>query len=71
MTVELEHQEDTIILRQAFPFLKTTGKNLLLLEEPERLAELLYFIADKKLGIMRIERQEATLSDLFMEVVGK
>ena len=69
--VELEHQEDTIILRQAFPFLKTTGKNLLLLEEPERLAELLYFIADKKLGIMRIERQEATLSDLFMEVVGK
>ena len=71
VTVELEHQEDTIILRQAFPFLKTTGKNLLLLEEPERLAELLYFIADKKLGIMRIERQEATLSDLFMEVVGK
>ena len=71
VTVELEHQEETIILRQAFPFLKTKGKNLLLLEEPERLAELLYFIADKKLGIMRIERQEATLSDLFMEVVGK
>lgn len=71
MEVEMEHPKDAEVLRRTFPFLKTTEKNILLLEEAGRIHELLSFIADKNLGIMRIERQEATLSDLFMEVVGK
>lgn len=71
VTVEAEHPEDAGILKQAFPFLKSNGKNRLLLEEAGRLPELLHFIADRKIAIMRIERQEATLEDLFMEVTGK
>lgn len=71
VTVETEQPEDAELLRQAFPYLKISGKRSLVLEEAERLPEVLYYIADRRLPIMRIERQEATLSDLFMEVVGK
>ncbi len=70
VTVEMEHPKDSEALRQAFPFLITTGRNLLL-KETDRLPDLLHFIADRRLRIVRIERQEATLSELFMEVVGK
>lgn len=71
VTVETEQPEDTELLRQAFPYLKISGKRSLVLEEAERLPEVLHYIADRRLPVMRIERQEATLSDLFMEVVGK
>lgn len=71
VTVETEQPEDAELLRQAFPYLKLSGKRSLVLEEAERLPEVLHYIADRRLPIMRIERQEATLSDLFMEVVGK
>lgn len=71
VAVETEQPEDAGILMQTFPFLKSAGKNSLLLEEAERLPELLHFIADRKLAVRRIERQEATLEDLFMEVIGK
>lgn len=69
--LETERKEGAGRLRAAFPFLKTTGKNSLLLETTERLPEILRFIADQSLPILRIERQEADLEDLFMEVAGK
>lgn len=71
VTVETEQPEDAELLRQAFPYVKLSGKRSLVLEKAERLPEVLHYIADRRLPIMRIERQEATLSDLFMEVVGK
>lgn len=71
VAVEVEHPKDAGILQQVFPFLKSNGKNRLLLEEAGRLPELLHFIADRKIAIVRMERQEATLEDLFMEVVGR
>lgn len=71
VAVETEHPKDAGTLQQAFPFLKSNGKNRLLLEEAGRLPELLHFIADREIAVMRIERQEATLEDLFMEVIGK
>lgn len=71
VTVEMERPEDTKALQQTFPFLKAAGKNILLLDEAGRLPELLHFIADRRCPIMRIERQEAALEDLFMEVVGR
>lgn len=71
VTVEMERPEDTKALQQTFPFLKAAGKNILLLDEAGRLPELLHFIADRRCPILRIERQEATLEDLFMEVVGR
>lgn len=71
VTIEMERPEDAGILRQTFPFLKNSGKNSLLLKEAERLPELLRLIADKRCPIIRIERQEEALEDLFMEVVGR
>ncbi len=71
VTIEMERPEDAGILRQTFPFLKNSGKNSLLLKEAERLPELLRLIADRRCPIIRIERQEEALEDLFMEVVGR
>lgn len=71
VTIEMERPEDAGILRQTFPFLKNSGKNSLLLKEAERLPELLRLIADRRCPIIRIERQEEVLEDLFMEVVGR
>ncbi len=69
--LELEHPEDIQMLLSAFPCLKSTGRNSLLLEDIGRLPDVLRFLADKRTTILRIERQEASLEDLFMEVVGK
>lgn len=69
--LETECTEDARVLQSAFPFLKQTGRNSLLLEETKRLPDILRFLADHNCPILRIERQEAALEDLFMEVVGK
>lgn len=69
--LELEHSEDIQMLLSDFPCLKSTGRNSLLLEDVGRLPDVLRFLADKRTPILRIERQEASLEDLFMEVVGK
>ena len=69
--LELERSEDTQTLSSAFPHLISTGRNTLLLEDAERLPDILYHLADKRLPVLRIERQEASLEELFMEVVGK
>lgn len=69
--LQLEQSEDIQMLLLAFPCLKSTGRNSLLLEDVGRLPDVLRFLADKRTPIVRIERQEASLEDLFMEVVGK
>lgn len=71
VAVEVEREEDARTLGQAFPFLIIDGKRSFRLEEAGRLPEILHFIADRKCPVIRIERQEAALEDLFMEVVGK
>lgn len=70
-TLELERPEDTATLLSAFPSLKSMGRNSLLLEDTEHLPDVLRLLADKRIPILRIERQEPSLEDLFMEVVGK
>ena len=70
VAVEVEREEDARTLGQAFPFLIIDGKRSFRLEEA-RTPEILHFIADRKYPVIRIERQEAALEDLFMEVVGK
>ncbi len=35
------------------------------------LPEILHYIANNKIPFLRLERQEMTIEDLFMEVVGK
>ncbi len=69
--LELERTEDVPMLLNAFHCLKSTGQNSLRLEEAGRLPDILRFLADNRTPVLRIERQEASLEDLFMEVVGK
>lgn len=71
ITVETERPKDAQILQQTFPFLKILDKNKLLLEDAKQLPQLLRSIADENYPIIRIERQEAALEDLFMEVIRK
>ncbi len=71
VTVKLERIDDAAVLKQAFPFLKVIEKRSLLLEEAERLPELLHFIADRRCPVICIERKEETLEELFMEVAGR
>lgn len=71
MEMELEQVEDGQLLLAAFPCLKFTGKRNFLLEDAGRLPEILHFLADRNISVLRIERQESSLEELFMEVVGK
>lgn len=69
--LEMEHARDAGLLLRECPFLQRLGHNVLLLREPEHLPEVLGRIAEKRLSILRVERMEPALEDLFMEVVGK
>lgn len=69
--LELERLEDSQTLSSVFPHLKSIGRNTLLLEDAGNLPDILYYLGDKRIPILRIERKEASLEELFMEVVGK
>ena len=69
--LETERPQDAIVLQHTFPFLELTGRSRLRLEDPERMPEIMYFLADRQIPIQRIERLEPTLEDLFLEVIGK
>lgn len=69
--LEMEHTRDAGLLLRECPFLQRLGHNVLLLREPEHLPEVLGRIAEKRLSVLRVERMEPALEDLFMEVVGK
>lgn len=69
--LELERPEDAQILLSAFSCLTFVRRCMLMLEDPERMPDLLHFLADRRIPILRMERGEASLEELFMEVVGK
>lgn len=69
--LETERPEDVQMLLSVFPFLKSTGRNSLLLEDVGYLPDVLRFLADKRMPVVRIERQETSLEELFMEVIGQ
>lgn len=69
--LELERSEDVPALLAAFTCLQPVGRNGLLLEDTEHLPDILRFLADRRMAVLRIERQETSLEDLFMEMVGK
>lgn len=71
MELETQRPEDAQLLLAAFPFLKLTGRSGLLLEDTERFPDVLRLLADTKLVPVRMEQQEASLEELFLEVVGK
>lgn len=69
--LEMEHARDTRLLLSNFPFLQRQGHNHLLLKEADHLPEILGKIAEERLSILRVERMEPALEDVFMEVIGK
>ncbi len=69
--LEIEKTEDVALLCETFPFLEQTGKHCLRLEQPNKLPELLHFLAERQISLLRLERMEPTLEDLFLEVIGR
>ena len=70
--IETENGKGALALKENFPALSLSGENTLVFSESEALEfQILRFIADKEIPIVRLERSEPTLEGLFMEVSGK
>ena len=71
-TVETENKAGMLTLQEAFPLMRHTGPNQLVFrEEDSRVFDIMRFAADRQIPLLKIEREEATLESLFMEVVEK
>ena len=70
--LETENEEDMQALLQVFSGLRQLGRNQLCFCETEySLFDVLRFVTDKKLSLLKMERVEPTLESLFMEVIEK
>ena len=70
--IELEKRSDAPLLQNAFSKLKRISEDRFTFSEDDYCAsELLRFIADKRISLLKLERLEPTLEDLFREVTGK
>ncbi len=70
--IETENDSDTVILRNAFPEAKEIDRNKMTFSENKYSAsEILRFVADHCISLLKVERLEPSLEDLFMEVTDK
>ena len=70
--LEVENQPDINILCQTFKDIRHIDNNQLILrEDSNTVFEVLRFISDKNIPVLKVEREEPTLESLFMEVAGK
>lgn len=70
--LEVENQSDIRILSETFPDIRHIGNNQLILRENNNTVfDLMRFLSDKNISILKVEREEPTLESLFMEVTGK
>ncbi len=70
--LETEKETDCNVICQAFGNIKKTGANqLAFYEKDNTVFDLLGFIADKRITLVKFERSEPTLESLFMEVLDK
>lgn len=70
--VEVENHTDINILCQTFADIRHMGNNQLILRENNNtIFEVLRFLSDKNIPVLKVEREEPTLESLFMEVTGK
>lgn len=70
--VETEREGDLLLLSERFPHCKKQGRNqLIFIENESCLHDLLGFVTERKIPVLKIERVEPTLESLFMEVVEK
>jgi ABC-2 type transport system ATP-binding protein len=70
--IETEREEDLALLRKAFPKLEQSEQGCATFTEKNvAVADVLRFVADQKIPILKIERTEPTLENLFVEVTRK
>ncbi len=70
--IETENDSDIVILRNAFFEAKEIDRNkVTFTEDKHSLSEVLRFVADNRISLLKIERLEPSLEDLFMEVTEK
>lgn len=70
--IETENDSDIVILRNAFPDAKKSDRNKVTFSENKYSAsEVLGFVADHRISLLKVERLEPSLEDLFMEVTEK
>ncbi len=70
--LETETPRELLILKDRFPLLHHIGNTQLQFSEREySFFEIMHFIAENKLAVLKIERIEPTLESMFMEVVKK
>lgn len=68
--IEMEKEKDIVVLLQSFPVLQRVGnQKICFKEDGQNLFEILHFLTERKMPILKIERMEPTLESLFMEVV--
>ena len=70
--LEVKNQQDVIAIVDVFPKVKQILAGKLVFSEREySIFEILTFIADKQIDIIKLEKIEPTLESLFMEVIDK
>lgn len=70
--LEADNRDTLGLLQQAFSGMRPQGQHQLIFREEENtLFDVLQFITDRRLPMLKIERMEPTLESLFMEVVEK
>ena len=70
--LEVENPSDIIVLKQEFEKAEPVGENKLLIREADiRIFDILRFVANKGIPILKVERSEPSLESLFMEVADK
>ena len=70
--LETEKEVDVVLFQQSFPNVRQISRNQLsFCESDYAMFDMLRFIAEKHIPILKLERAEPTLESLFMEVVEK
>ena len=70
--IETENDTDAQMLRDAFSDMQAVGRNQLIFREGKStLFDVLRFITENHIHLVKLERMEPTLESLFMEVINK
>lgn len=70
--IETENDADLLTLQQTFKNMKPTGINQLTFSESDYSSfDVLQFLSEKRIPLLKLERSEPTLESLFMEVTQK
>ena len=70
--MEIERENDVAIVGSVFPEMKSDGPHRFLFSDRDySVRDVLRFLADREISLIKLEREEPTLESLFLEVVEK